>query len=40
MKLRKVLREAGLGAINVGQVEDFQGAECRVRNTNTYTEGR
>ena len=28
--LRALLRDEGLGAINVGQVEDFQGAEQRV----------
>jgi hypothetical protein len=29
-KLRKLLRDNDLGSINVGQVEDFQGAECKV----------
>jgi hypothetical protein len=30
LKLRSLLREQNLGAINVGQVEDFQGQECKV----------
>jgi len=30
LKLRTLLREHGLGAVSVGQVEDFQGQEARV----------
>ncbi|CAM9527052.1 unnamed protein product [Sphacelaria rigidula] len=30
LKLRKLLRDNGLGGINVGQVEDFQGGEKKV----------
>jgi len=30
LKLRALLRERGYGAINVGQVEDFQGQETKV----------
>jgi len=30
LKLRKLLRARGLGAVNVGQVEDFQGREEKV----------
>jgi len=30
LKLRKLLRSNGLGNVNVGQVEDFQGREDRV----------
>uniref|UniRef100_A0A7S2F4L8 RNA helicase n=1 Tax=Octactis speculum TaxID=3111310 RepID=A0A7S2F4L8_9STRA len=30
LTIREVLRGCGLGAVNVGQVEDFQGQECRV----------
>jgi hypothetical protein len=31
LKLRSLLRERGLGAINVGQCEDYQGQEAKVR---------
>lgn len=30
LKLRSLLREKGYGAINIGQVEDFQGQETKV----------
>lgn len=30
LKLRSLLRQHGFGAVNVGQVEDFQGQEARV----------
>ena len=30
LKLRKLLRVKGLGSVNVGQVEDFQGSETKV----------